>query len=87
MWILRVLAQFKGSEVSPGLLQDFEDGYIKFKTPHHIILYIEHSVVVMTVCTFLARDIPVRNLRIVNFRFSFYEICVQNSWGHKTLRP
>ena len=28
VWILRALAQFKGSEKSPGLLQDFEDGYI-----------------------------------------------------------
>ena len=28
MWILRVLAQFKGSERSSGLLQDFEDGYV-----------------------------------------------------------
>ena len=27
--ILRALAEFKGSERSPGLLQDFEDGYIK----------------------------------------------------------
>ena len=29
VYILRALAQFKGSERSPGLLQDFEDGYIK----------------------------------------------------------
>ena len=29
VWILRAFAQFKGSERSPGLLQDFEDGYIK----------------------------------------------------------
>ena len=28
MWILRALAQFKGSERSLGLLQEFEDGYI-----------------------------------------------------------
>ena len=27
--ILRALAQFKGSEKSPGLLKDFEDGHIK----------------------------------------------------------
>ena len=26
VWILRTLTQFKGSEKSPGLLQDFEDG-------------------------------------------------------------
>ena len=29
VWILRALAQFKGSERSPGLFQEFEDGYIK----------------------------------------------------------
>ena len=29
VWIFRALAQFKGSEGSPGLFQDFEDGYIK----------------------------------------------------------
>ena len=28
-WILRAFAQFKGNEGSPGLFQDFEDGYIK----------------------------------------------------------
>ena len=26
---LRTLAQFQGSEMSPGLFQDFMDGYIK----------------------------------------------------------
>ena len=30
VWILRALVQFKGSERSPGLFQDFEDGYMKF---------------------------------------------------------
>ena len=29
MWIFRALAQFKGSEGSPELFQDFEDGYTK----------------------------------------------------------
>ena len=29
VWILRALAESKESERSPGLLQDFEDGYIK----------------------------------------------------------
>ena len=24
---------------------------------------------------------------VANFRFPFYEICVQNQWGHKMLRP
>ena len=27
---LRTLAQLQGSEMSPGLFQDFMDGYIKF---------------------------------------------------------
>ena len=26
-------------------------------------------------------------LWVVNFRFPFYEICVQNQWEHKILRP
>ena len=41
------IAQFKGSERAPGLLQDSEDGHIKFlRLP--IILQVEHSEVVMT---------------------------------------
>ena len=30
VWDLRILAHFQGSEMSPGLLQDFIDWYIKF---------------------------------------------------------
>ena len=29
MWDLITLAQFRGSEMSPGLFKDFMDGYIK----------------------------------------------------------
>ena len=29
VWILRAVAQFKGSESSPGLFQDYGDGYTK----------------------------------------------------------
>ena len=29
VWDLRTLAQFQGSEMFPGLFQDFMDGYIK----------------------------------------------------------
>ena len=29
MWDLRTLAQLQGSEMFPGLFQDFVDGYIK----------------------------------------------------------
>ena len=31
MWDLRTLAQFQGSELSPGLFQDFMDGYTEVK--------------------------------------------------------
>ena len=39
VWILTALAHFKGSERSSGLLQEFEDGYIKliYKTPHRTV--------------------------------------------------
>ena len=30
MWDLRILVQFLGDEISPGLFQDFMDGYIKY---------------------------------------------------------
>ena len=40
---LRTFSQFQGSEMSPGLFQDFIDGYIERST-----LAVEHSVVVMT---------------------------------------
>ena len=40
---LRTLAQFQGSEMSPGLFQAFMDGYIRLSTRA-----IEYSVVVMT---------------------------------------
>ena len=43
MWDLRTLAQFQGNEMSPGLFQDFLDGYIRLST-----LAVEPSVVVMT---------------------------------------
>ena len=40
MWDLRTLAQFQGSEMSPGLFQDF----MGIQNP----LVVEHSVVVKT---------------------------------------
>ena len=50
MWILRALAQFKGSERSPGLFQDFEDGYIKVEgSLSYCMSSVMHGVVVMTV--------------------------------------
>ena len=87
MWILRALAQFKGSERSPGLFQDSEDGYIKIYDSPSYLLY----VICYALCSgyngrFSVRGISVRNLLIANFRFSFYEICVQNQCGHETLR-
>ena len=32
MWDLITLVQFQGSEMTPGLFQDFMDGYIRLKT-------------------------------------------------------
>ena len=43
MWDSITLAQFPGSQISPGLFQDFMDGYIKLSP-----LVVEHSVVVMS---------------------------------------
>ena len=40
---LRTFAEFQGSEMSPGILQDFANGYIKLST-----LTVEHSVMVIT---------------------------------------
>ena len=44
-WVvdLRTFAEFQGSEMSPGILQDFANGYIKLST-----LTVEHSVMVIT---------------------------------------
>ena len=39
----RTFAEFQGSEMSPGILQDFTNGYMKLST-----LTVEHSVMVMT---------------------------------------
>ena len=35
VWDLRTLAQFEGSKMSPGLFQDFMDGYIKLEDSPH----------------------------------------------------
>ena len=45
LWVMRLrrLAQCQRIEMSPGLLQDFMDGYIRLSP-----LAIEHGVVVMT---------------------------------------
>ena len=37
MWDLRTFAQFQEGETSPGLSQDFVDGYIKLFKTHPII--------------------------------------------------
>ena len=84
VWIFRALAQFKGSEGSSGLFRDLEDGYIKLQdSPSYSQLTWDSGYD----CRFPVKGISVRNLWIGNIRFSFYEICVQNLWGHKTLRP
>ena len=38
----RTLPQFQGSEMSPGLFEDFMDGYIRLSA-----LAVEHTVVIM----------------------------------------
>ena len=48
---LRTFAEFQGSEMSPGILQDFTNGYIKLST-----LTVEHSVVVITSVSQLRRS-------------------------------
>ena len=48
---LRTFAEFQGSEMSPEILNDFTDGYIKLST-----LMIEHGVVVMTSSSQLRRS-------------------------------
>ena len=52
-WVvdLRTFTEFQGSEISPGILHDFTDGYIKLST-----LTVEHSVVVMTSSSQLTRS-------------------------------
>ena len=40
MWDLRTLAQFLGNEISPGLFQDFMDGYIKYQNSPRLLLKI-----------------------------------------------
>ena len=84
VWILRALAHFKGTDRSPGLFQDF-GGYIvkSFKTPHYSVSWTWCSGYD---CRLSVGGIPSRNLWIANFQFSFYEICVQDQWGNKTLR-
>ena len=47
MWDLIILAQFLGSDMSPGLFQDFMDVYIH-KNLRLFPLVVEHSVVVMS---------------------------------------
>ena len=83
VWILKALAQFNGRG-SPGLFQDFECGYIK-NIRHHTV-HICWTRCSGYDCRFSFRGMSVPNLWIANFRFSFYEVCVQNHWVHKTLR-
>ena len=35
MWDLRILAKLQGSEVFPGLFEDFMDGYLKSEGSSH----------------------------------------------------
>ena len=75
MWDLITLAQCPGSEMSPGLFQDFMDMDIR---PQNSSLMVKHSVVVMS-----ARLNPMGS----QFSIPFCEICVQNQRWRKLLRP
>ena len=55
-----------------------------YKTLRFSPLTVELSVVVMT--GFPVKTIPDWILWVAKFRFPFYEICVQDQWGHKVLR-
>ena len=70
VWDLRTLAQFQGSEMSSGLCQDY--GWV-YKSLRLSSLAVEYSLVVMT-----ADSQSIKIIKIANFRFPFYEICVQN---------
>ena len=59
MWDLRTFAQFQRSETSPGLLEDFMDGYITLRLSP---LAVEHSVVVMTPGSQTRRFSPTLNI-------------------------
>ena len=77
-WDLIILAQFQGSKMSPALFQDFMDGQIK---PLRFL---------NIVWSFWLRgnqDDPRLDPMGSQFRFPFYEICVQNQWKHEILRP
>ena len=55
------------------------------KTLRLSLLVVEHHVVVMNGSS-QSKKISDWILWVANFRFPFYEICVQNQWGHKVLR-
>ena len=67
MWISRALAQFKGNERYPGLFQDFEDGFVKFKTSHYTVSRPWCSRYDLSWCRFSIKEFSVRNLWIANF--------------------
>ena len=59
-------------------------GIEEFKTPHHTV-HVCWTWCSGYDCRSSFRGMPVPNLWIANFWFSFYEVCVQNHWVHKTL--
>ena len=82
-------------KISPELLRDFMEEYIKFYNSPNYQLNCGSQSGVPTISRFPisgcnygfpVRGNPVRILWIANFRFPFYEICVQNQWGHKFFR-
>ena len=61
VWDLRTLAQFQEGEMSPGLSQDFMDGYIKFFKPSPV----------MNSCGFLIGVLPISGFPISCYNCEF----------------
>ena len=79
---LRTPAQFQGSEMSPGLFQNFICAYIRLSTLAVEHSVSEHSIMNMT-AGFQSRRFQIEVGLVGNFRFPFYQIYVQNQWGRK----
>ena len=82
VWDLRILAQFPGNEMSPGMFQDFMNGYIALTKTHEPNRWKSWSSCDSDSGLPLRRK-TVRFLWVVTFRFMFYKINVMRQWVHK----
>ena len=81
VWDLRTIAQFQGSEMSPGLFQDFMDWYIKLST-----LAVEHNVVVM-IAGSQSRQSQIESYEKTIFDSHFIKFVFRISWDIKFWDP